>query len=241
MRNQTNNQSKRKFGTLYHFSMEGKTGTVYLATPKKTWSQKIVGVIGTAITSGAFAFLLYSYAPIVRNDSPFIPLESKVEINEERSANAQKEEVVSDPEVEVEYFLSIPKINAYSKIIRDVDPMDEGQYAAALLSGVAHSKGTSYPGSVGRSFLFAHSTNDIVNITQFNAVFYDLRKLAKGDKIEVRNSRGEVTLFEVRERHIVEATDVSWLSQSDKTELVLQTCYPPGTTWKRLIVVADPA
>lgn len=239
MRNQTNNQNKRKFGTLYHFSMEERTGTVYLSSPKKTWSQKLIGTIGTAVTSGAFAFLLYSYAPIVRNDSPFIPLESKIEMVEERSASAQ-EEISSDPEGEAEFFISIPKINAYSKIVRDVDPTEESEYSEALLMGVAHSKGSSYPGEPGRSFLFAHSTNDIVNITQFNAVFYDLRKLSQGDKIEVRNSRGETLNYAVRERHVVEATDVSWLSQSDKNELVLQTCYPPGTTWKRLIVVADP-
>ncbi|MCD8484243.1 sortase [Candidatus Woesebacteria bacterium] len=28
--------------------------------------------------------------------------------------------------------------------------------------------------------------------------------------------------------------------QTEREQLILQTCYPPGTTWKRLLIIAVP-
>ena len=42
---------------------------------------------------------------------------------------------------------------------------------------------------------------------------------------------------------IIDPDEVSLLTQAQESgeQLVLQTCWPPGTTWKRLIVIAKPS
>ena len=45
----------------------------------------------------------------------------------------------------------------------------------------------------------------------------------------------------VNETKITEPEDVSYFTLDTSEDLlVMQTCYPPGTTWKRLIVTATP-
>ena len=46
--------------------------------------------------------------------------------------------------------------------------------------------------------------------------------------------------YKVTESRIVDADDVSFITeaQSGEEQLILQTCWPPGTTWKRLLVFA---
>ena len=47
--------------------------------------------------------------------------------------------------------------------------------------------------------------------------------------------------YKVVETKITEASDVSYFTmQTSEQILVLQTCYPPGTTWKRFLVIAKP-
>ena len=77
-----------------------------------------------------------------------------------------------------------------------------------------------------------------MDIARYNAVFYLLHKLVAGDKIEVVY-QGRLYKYEVTGREILAATDVKYLvPQSQEEKLVLATCYPPGTTWKRLVVIA---
>lgn len=145
-------------------------------------------------------------------------------------------EGVPDPN----FSLIIPKIHAKSKIVADVDASDEIQYMEALKAGVAHAKGTKFPGSNGTVYLFAHSTDSPINILRYNAVFYLLRELEPNDEIQVYFS-GVKHRYLVFDKKIVEPTDVSYLSPfsgDGKELLILQTCWPPGTTFKRLLVFA---
>ena len=137
-----------------------------------------------------------------------------------------------------DFSIVIPKIGATSAITANVDTGDEDQYRQALLKGVAHAKGTYFPGQGKRIYLFAHSTDFSYNISRYNAVFYLLRKIEPGDKITLFFADRKYT-YQVKQKVIVPAQDTSWLAtDTDEEELVLQTCYPPGTTWKRLIVSA---
>ena len=46
--------------------------------------------------------------------------------------------------------------------------------------------------------------------------------------------------YAVRSTAVLSAQDTRYLvPQKEKEQLVLQTCYPPGTSWKRLVVVLD--
>jgi sortase A len=140
-----------------------------------------------------------------------------------------------------QFSIYIPKIEARASVLENINPADEAAYTAALKEGVAHAAGTSVPGNRGGIFLFAHSTNAPWNVAAYNAVFYLLKELNPEDKDEVYVFYHErVYKYRVAEKHIVPANDISWITQagSGPERIILQTCWPPGTTWKRLIIVA---
>ena len=137
-----------------------------------------------------------------------------------------------------EYSLFIPKIGARARVVGDVDAADEQAYLDALKQGVAAAAGLSYPGQIGTTYLFAHSTDSPFNFARYNAIFYLLDKMEVGDRVEVVYG-GKLYKYAAQSREILEPDDVALLTpQTGEEILVLQTCYPPGTTWKRLVVVA---
>ncbi len=149
---------------------------------------------------------------------------------------------VANPDPERQFQIRIPKIGVDSKVIANVDAGNEKEYSLALKKGVAHAAGTGLPGEANTTnktiFIFGHSTNEAWNITRYNALFYSLKDLIIGDDIHIWFWDKEFH-YSVVERKIVEANDVSFLEpQTDEDTLILQTCWPPGTTWKRLVVVA---
>lgn len=132
----------------------------------------------------------------------------------------------------------VEKIGANSVILPNIDPSSRNEYEKALKQGIAHAKGSVYPGQKGVSFLFSHSTQNVWDVPRYNAVFYLLRELEVGDRI--------ITYFNdvrydyiVDEKLIVNANDTSYYNlETQEPLLIMQTCDPPGTTWKRLLVVA---
>lgn len=133
----------------------------------------------------------------------------------------------------------IPKIGANSKVIRDVDPTNSRIYQKALSQGVAHAAGTSLPGEKGNVFLFAHSSDNVVNANMYNSVFYLLNKLEQGDKIYLISDRRKF-VYKVSETKLIRADEVTYLNkESDRSQVTLMTCWPAGTTLKRFIVIAE--
>ncbi|HJY98618.1 MAG TPA: sortase [Patescibacteria group bacterium] len=138
-----------------------------------------------------------------------------------------------------EFSIVIPKIAAVAPIVPDVDPTSKFSYLKALKEGVAHARGSAVPGEFGNVYLFAHSTDAFYNVGSYNAVFFLLGKMEAGDEILVFY-RGSLFRYEVYEKKVVAADAVEYLGTLEEGEktLTLQTCYPPGTTLKRLIVLA---
>lgn len=132
----------------------------------------------------------------------------------------------------------IPKIGALAPIILDVDPWTPSIYEKALKKGVAHAKGSSYPGSLGTVFLFAHSTGTPWDLSNYNTVFFRLNELKTGDKI-VLNYRDKMYLYEVKFSKIVDSKSIHELSPQNNINLILQTCTPPGTSFARLLVYSS--
>ncbi len=140
--------------------------------------------------------------------------------------------------VNTDFAIVIPKINANSKVIANVDPAKYGVYIEALKHGVAHAEGTAYPGQVGNSFLFAHSVGNFWEVNRWNAVFYLLRELESGDEIDIFY-KGERYIYQVYDKKVVLPNDIKYIEpQADFPKLTLQTCWPPGTTLRRLLVFA---
>lgn len=148
----------------------------------------------------------------------------------------QKENIITP--ASTDFGIVVEKINANSPVVANVNPSNESEYVGALSKGVAHARGSDFPGSGGNIYLFSHSTDAPWNIIRYNAVFYLLRELNSGDKVIVfyKDRRFDYTVFDKR---IVPPGDVSYLTDKyDQEVLTLQTCDPPGTLFKRLIVRA---
>lgn len=143
--------------------------------------------------------------------------------------------------VNTDFSIYVPKIDARAEIASNIDPFDSEAMKKALTQKVAHAVGSVFPGMDGGTYLFAHSTDTVLNITRYNAVFYLLRELENGDEIYVF-FLDRVYKYKVAEKKIVDGNDTSWLTgaKSGPQRLILQTCWPPGTAWKRLIIVAYP-
>ncbi|KKU44983.1 MAG: Lpxtg-site transpeptidase (Sortase) family protein [Microgenomates group bacterium GW2011_GWC2_46_7] len=142
--------------------------------------------------------------------------------------------------VNTDFSLVIEKIGAMAPIVQDVNSQDSGQYQRALTRGIAHAAGTSLPGQGGNIFLFAHSSANPLDASRFNSVFYLVHHLEIGNEIQVWY-QGQKHVYSVTSKRIVSPTDIAYLNPpSSDEQLTLMTCWPPGTTFKRLIVVAKP-
>lgn len=153
-----------------------------------------------------------------------------------RALNLEEVEILvpKDPQ----FSIVVPKIGANAKIISNVNAADEKIYLEALNKGVAHTLGTAFPGEGGHIFLFAHSTDYFWNVGSYNAIFYLLNKLILKDEINIFY-KGQRYVYRVIGKQIVVPSKVEYLTRKTNKEfLTLQTCWPPGTTLKRLLVFA---
>lgn len=139
------------------------------------------------------------------------------------------------------FNILIPKIGANAKIFANVDPSSQNAFIPVLKKGVAHSQGTFFPGQKGNIYLFAHSTDNFWDVGRYNAIFYLLKDLRKYDEVVVffQNVRHN---YVVTDSKIINPSEVSYITKAEtgKELLILQTCWPPGTTWQRLMVFAEP-
>lgn len=140
--------------------------------------------------------------------------------------------------VSTDFGIVIEKINANAKVVANVDPSSERDYSQALASGVAHAKGTKFPGETGNIYLFSHSVDAPWNIVRYNAIFYLLGKLEVNDRV-ILFYQGRRFDYIVFDKAIVKPSDTHFLTDSyEQSVLTLQTCDPPGTLLNRLVVRA---
>lgn len=223
-------------------------GVIYQAVGfRKRIFYHLMRGFGAGLIAFAITGIVFSFWPIVNDQiSYYFGKKTNVEVSGfgRILANYTMSDVVAKETSELgldPYFsIYIPKINAKSKIIPNVDSGNSSEYLAALQEGVAHAKGTNFPGGGSTIFLFSHSTSSPLYYAEYNAVFYLLRNMEKGDRIVVYFVGRKFT-YQVTDKIITTASDTSWLSDNGQGErLILQTCDPPGTSWNRLLVVAKP-
>lgn len=151
----------------------------------------------------------------------------------------QKVQVITP--VDTQFSVVIPKIGANEKVTANVDPANGNEYLEVLKHTVAHAKGSALPGLGGTTYLFAHSADNFWDVGRYNAVFYLLKDLDIGDDISVyfENKRYNYTVYD---KKIVDPSEVGYMSANigQGERLILQTCWPPGTSWKRLLIFAKP-
>jgi sortase A len=198
----------------------------------KNWLKKL----GDLFLLSALLGLIFTFAPLLKSEIGYF---FKKEKNKIHFGELLKKTPASSPVVAPDAYFSlvIPKIDAKAKIFANTDASNPKEYLPILKKGVAHAKGTVFPGMKGTIFLFAHSTDAPWNIIRYNAVFYLLRELDAGDGIIVF-FLGKRFNYRVVEKKIVDPNFTEFLNQKEEEVLVLQTCWPPGTTRKALLVFA---
>lgn len=234
-----------QFGIIYSFSRDRYRdgGTVRIA--KFPSLRRFAKAAGIGLITLSLATIIFLLTPIA-----LVELRYALE-RHENTTLAQEEERIAQEEARqavrnetaalglTSYFsVSIPKLGAKANIIPNVSTEVHTEYEKALMEGVAHARGTYFPGQGKNVFLFAHSTDSPFNFSRYNAVFYLLGKLEQGDQI-VMYFLDRKYQYEVVEKIVTAATDTSWIYRDFGFEtVVLQTCDPPGTTWRRLLVLA---
>jgi len=138
-----------------------------------------------------------------------------------------------------DFHLLIPSLNISAPVIADVDGNDKDAYFKALQGGVAQYKGTAKPGEGSNIFIFGHSSYYWLDPGKYKEIFKNLEDIKVGDDISVWYKSKEYK-YKVSSTEVVEPTDVSVLAPTKNEQLTLMTCVPPGTTEKRLIVIAKP-
>ncbi len=144
------------------------------------------------------------------------------------------------PEASIADFgIEIPQLFLQEPVIANVDPTNKDAYNQALALGIAQAAGTNLPGKGGLGYYFAHSSNVSLRSSSRNAIFYLLGKLNPGDQVYLWHE-GEKFAYRVTESKVVAADDLSFLHEvNDSERIVLQTCWPIGTSLKRLLVFAE--
>ena len=138
------------------------------------------------------------------------------------------------------FFIEIPKLNLYEKVQANVNPNEVKEYQIALEEGVAHALNSGFPGENKLIYIFGHSTDGAWNVEAFNAVFYQIKDLEVGDQI-ILHLGEEKFVYQVSEQNVVKGSEINFVNdRQDQNILLLQTCWPPGTSWQRLFVSAVP-
>ena len=138
--------------------------------------------------------------------------------------------------VDENFGLIIPKIKANERVVRDVNPFNESEYQQALKKGIAHAKESGLPGKKSNIFLFAHSSGNFYQNNRLNTAFLLLNKLEKSDQIIIF-FEGEIFEYQVFDKKIVAENQIEYMNNfSDQETITLMTCWPLGTSYKRLLV-----
>jgi len=143
--------------------------------------------------------------------------------------------------VSTDFSVVIPKIGANEMVTPNVNPADGNEYLSILQHSVAHARGSALPGLAGTTYLFAHSADNFWDVGRYNAVFYLLKDLDNNDDIAIFYNNKRFN-YKVYDKKVVDPSEVGYLAANigQGEKLILQTCWPPGTAWKRLLIFAKP-
>lgn len=200
----------------------------YQIPPVPHTSSQFITIVRVTIITTLFVILGNIYVPVI---SQQLIVADKT----------NKDTLISQtlPPASEKYELVIPKLNIEEPIIENVNVTQKKEYLAALNYGIAKAAGTSLPGQPGIHYYFAHSSGK-PELGSRAATFANLNQLEQGDRVYIYRNYSIYPYF-VTKKQIVPPTDVSTLTATTPFEqVVLQTCWPLGTDWQRLLVIAEP-
>lgn len=132
--------------------------------------------------------------------------------------------------------IKISALSIQAPVIWKVDN-NATEVAKNLENGVIQINGTSLPGQKGNIYITGHSSNYVWAKGSYNNVFALLNKLVVGDVVYLKY-QGTVYTYKVSSQNIVMPTDMSVMASTSDSRLTLVTCWPVGTSLKRIVVIA---
>ena len=235
-----------------------RSGTIFQYHRPNASASRRTARFNLARTFG-IALLALSLGGMVGPLSPTIRLESAYALKEAKTAIKETADpapvlpaavpVVFNPlvtedgssidPINTDFSVIIPKVGVNAAVAANVDPANAHEYLEKLKLGVAHAATSFTPDKGGTTYLFSHSTNYDWFVKDLNAVFYLLKNLDQGDLVVVFY-KGIRYTYRITDKRVVSPKDVSYLvPQTAKKQLILQTCWPPGSTTERLLLFAD--
>ena len=133
--------------------------------------------------------------------------------------------------------LEIPSLNVNVPIIWTQDVKN---FNKDLQAGVVHYPGTALPGQIGTAYISGHSSNYAWVKGDFNKVFSKLGDLADNTSFKItvvqKNGKDAIFHYVVTGRKEFSATDQEQFKNTGESIVALSTCWPVGSTAKRLVV-----
>jgi LPXTG-site transpeptidase (sortase) family protein len=138
--------------------------------------------------------------------------------------------------------LVIDKIGVDAPVVFGVPP-DNTLIYNRLEQGVVHYSSTAKPGSPGTAIVLGHSSAYPWYRGNYGAVFALLSKLNPGDRFYVQYSDNRTFVYQVHQSVIFNpfAGDdrLQQLENAPGNHIILISCYPVGTNYKRIAIQAD--
>lgn len=129
--------------------------------------------------------------------------------------------------------ISISKINIKAPLIQATGST-QTELNSSLNQGVILYPGSALPGENGEVFLSGHSSTYIWNKTPYGQVFASLNHLEAGDIVSLFYNNYQYD-YRIIGKEILLPNQVK-ISGGSEPRLTLMTCWPVGTSLKRLIV-----
>lgn len=132
-----------------------------------------------------------------------------------------------------EFYLTIPKLEIKNAVVKTD--------TVKFYDNLGLFPGSALPGEEGNAFITGHSVlPQFSDPTNYREIFTNLPKLEIGDTVFAK-VQDKTYQYVVQYKKVVDPSDTSVLApitRGAKT-LTLMTCVPPGTSFKRLIVVTS--
>ncbi|MBU1130032.1 sortase [Patescibacteria group bacterium] len=224
--------------------IKGKSGVIF---SNPSGAKRHIFYISNLLLVFLLFYGFYLYEPLVRAVFRYRFDKTNMDLQPEPTvipiASVEPQPVIREVKKTENFKIRIEKIKAVADVKIGVSPFDEKKFKEVLSDGwIVHAKGTALPGSgKGKmSYVFAHSTELGAGSARKNSTFYLLGKMENGDEIVVEIDQVKY-IYQVYDKKIVEANETEYLNYSDvnRDALILQTCWPIGTNWKRLLVFGE--
>lgn len=165
----------------------------------------------------------------------FVSEQEAMEILKEKTNEEQSKEQFEDFD-----RIFIEKIGVAAPIIK-LGGDSQKDILISLKKGVVLYPESTVPGEKGAAVILGHSSPHFRYRGEYNSVFSLLNKLEQGDEIFVYYQKTRY-VYKVSDKFIFAAAEENKFlpnREESRSLLVLLSCWPVGTDWKRIAIIGE--